>query len=423
MIAMRALDLLRSMDLLSLIALFWYACCFELPRYTIGAIVVCVASRWIPERSGECDDLSLTVLLVGHNEARTLRKAVEGLAEQTIAKKRGRLQVIVVDDGSTDGMTEIARQLQREGKVAQVLRSHQRGGKSASINLGLTACSTDIVFNTDVDTTFDRDAFEIMLGYFADPRVGAVAGNLGVRNPFASLTTRSQTIEYAIGLTLGRRIADALGILSIVSGAFGGYRRAAIESIGGHDVEVGEDADLTLKLRRAGWQIRFAPDALGLTDVPESVTALIAQRLRWDRGIITIWTRKFRSVFNPRHSTFRLLEVWAVIDVIFYQCVLALAFPVYLVWLFYYFGEFAWTVIGATLLAYLLADILAFTIAAMSGLAHPLWLLPYIPFYTIMQMTLMRVVRLVALVQEVVFRSSYRDPFVPTRVMRQVERV
>jgi poly-beta-1,6-N-acetyl-D-glucosamine synthase len=421
---MRPLDLLRSMDLLSLIVLFWHACFFELPRYTIGAIAVLLTSRWVPERSGECDDLSLTILLVGHNEAKTLRKAVEGLAEQTIAQKRGRLHIIVVDDGSTDGMTEIARELQREGKVAQVLRSHQRGGKSASINLGLTACSSDIVFNTDVDTTFDRDAFEIMLSYFADPRVGAVAGNLGVRNPLASLTTRHQAIEYAIGLTLGRSIADMLGILSIVSGAFGGYRRAAIESVGGHDVEVGEDADLTLKVRRAGWKIRFAPDAIGLTDVPETVAALIAQRLRWDRGIITIWARKFRGVFNPQQSAFRLLEVWAVLDVIFYQGVLTLAFPVYLVWLFYYFGDFAWTVIAATLIAYFLADILTFAIAAMSGaLARPLRLLPYIPFYTIMQVTLMRIVRSIAIIQEVVFRSSYRDPFVPARVMRQVERL
>jgi len=364
---MRPLDMPRSMDLLSLILLFWHACFFELPRYTLGAIAVLLTSRWIPERRGKCDDLSLTILLVGHNEAKTLRKAVEGLVEQTIAQKRGRLHIIVVDDGSTDGMTEIARELQREGKVAQVLCSHQRGGKSASVNLGLTACSSDIVFNTDVDTTFDRDAFEIMLGYFADPRVGAVAGNLGVRNPLVSLTTRHQAIEYAIGLTLGRSIADMLGILSIVSGAFGGYRRAAIESVGGHDVEVGEDADVTLKIRRAGWKIRFAQDAIGLTDVPEIVAALIAQRLRWDRGIITIWARKFRSVFNPQQSAFRPLEVWAVLDVIFYQGVLTLAFPVYLVWLFYYFGDFAWTVIAATLIAYFLADILTFAIAAMSG--------------------------------------------------------
>src|SRR5262249_5615941 len=79
-IGMRALDLLGSMDLMSLIALFWYACFFELPRYTIGALVVALSARWMPEQFGECDDLSFTILLVGHNEAKTLRKAVGGLA-------------------------------------------------------------------------------------------------------------------------------------------------------------------------------------------------------------------------------------------------------------------------------------------------------------------------------------------------------
>ena len=419
---MRALDLLGSLDLQGVISLFWYACFFELPRYTIGALVVCLTARWMPEEPDAGNNLSFTILLVGHNEAKTLRKAVEGLAEQTIARTRGRFPIIVVDDGSTDGMAEIARELQREGKVATVLSSHQRGGKSAGVNFGLSACHTDIVFITDVDTTFDRDAFEIMLGYFADPRVGGVSGNIGVRNPYTNLITRNQTIEYAVGLTLGRRIADPLGILTIVSGAFGAFRRAALEAVGGQDVEVGEDADLTLKLRRAGWRIRFAPDALGLTDVPESVSALIGQRLRWDRGIITIWTRKFGSVFNPRYSSFRLLEVWAVIDVIFYQAVLAMAFPVYLVWLFYYFADFGWTVIGATLIAYLFADIMSFAVAAMTGLTDPLRLLPYIPLYTLTQMTLMRVIRLIAIVQEVVLRSSYRDPYVPARVMRQLAR-
>lgn len=104
---------------------------------------------------------------------------------------------------------------------------------------------------SDIDTTFDRDAFAELLGYFSDPRVGAVSGNLGVRNTSASLITRHQAIEYAIGLSLGRCIADSLGTLTVVSGAFGAFRHAAIDQVGGQDVEVGEDADLTMKLRRA----------------------------------------------------------------------------------------------------------------------------------------------------------------------------
>ena len=417
---MPGLDMLNALDFVSLIALFWYLILFEVPRYVIGAFVILLTARVVPNGTGSTD-LTVSVLLVGHNEAKCLPKAVEGLAEQTIAKQWRRLHVVVVDDGSTDGMIEVARRLQREGKVDEVLHSHQRGGKSAGVNLGLSACTGDVVFIVDVDTTFDRDAFEIALGYFTDPHVGAVSGTLGVRNCFSNLLTRSQAIEYAIGLMLGRRIADMLGILTIVSGAFGAFRRVAIESVGRQDVEVGEDADLTLKLRRAGWRIRFAPDALGLTDVPETVTALIAQRLRWDRGLITIWVRKFRAAFDPWRSNFRLIEVLALADVIMFQVVLALAFPLYLIWLWYFFSDFAVTIMSAMLVGYFVVDLLVFGTAAMLGLAHPFRLLAYLPLHSLIQMSLMRLICLVAIIQELVFFSSYRDPYVPARIMQQLE--
>src|SRR4029450_4604104 len=102
-------------------------------------------------------------------------------------------------------------------------------------------------------------------------------GNLGVRNASASLLTRHQAVEYALGISLGRRIADALGTPPIVSAAFGAFRRSAIDQVGRQDVEVGEDADLTMKLRRAGWRIRFAPEAVALTDGPGTLTQLRGQ--------------------------------------------------------------------------------------------------------------------------------------------------
>jgi poly-beta-1,6-N-acetyl-D-glucosamine synthase len=246
----------------------------------------------------------------------------------------------------------------------------------------LSACTGDIVIIADIDTSFDRDAFSTILSYFADPRVGAVSGNIGVRNASATVLTRVQEIEYAIGIFLGRYIADTLGMLSIVSGAFGAFRRTAIESVGRQDIEVGEDADLTMKLRRAGWLIRFAPDARALTDVPESIPVLIAQRLRWDRGLVTIWVRKFRGALDPRLSTFRLTDALVVLDVIVFQILLALAFPAYLVWLWSQLGEFAWTILGATLVGYVILDLVAFAAAAAVGMGNPLRLVLYLPLYT-----------------------------------------
>jgi cellulose synthase/poly-beta-1,6-N-acetylglucosamine synthase-like glycosyltransferase len=208
----------------------------------------------------------------------------------------------------------------------------------------------------------------------------------------------------------------------MVSGAFGAFRRSAIESVGGQDVEVGEDADLTMKLRRAGWRIQFAPEARALTNVPETVPALIAQRLRWDRGIVTIWLRKYRAVFHPFQATFRAQDVLASLDVLVFQFLLPLAFPVYLVWLWWHFGAFAITLVAATLVGYLILDLVAVVAAAAVRAERPLGLAVYLPLYSLLQL-LLRFVRLVAILQELIFRASYRDPYVPARVMRRAARV
>ena len=418
---MNALAFLSSLDLTSIVMLFWYTTLLEVPRYIIGALIVPAVMFLIGRRKLVDTDIGLSVVLVGHNEEKPLRTCLKSLGEQTIRSTCRLFQIVVVDDGSTDKMSEVAKALQREGKIDHVLRLEQRGGKSAGVNLALSVCTGDIIVISDIDTTLHRNALAELVSYFSDPAVGAVSGNLGVRNESASLMTRFQAIEYTIGLSLGRCIADALGILSVISGAFGAFRRIAIESVGGQDVEVGEDADLTMKLRRAGWHLRFAPEAYALTDVPKSVSAFIAQRLRWDRGLITIWARKFRGALDPRQATFRLTDAAAIFDVILFQVLLAIAFPVYIVWLLYYFGGFATTIIGATLIGYALFDALVFVGAAAIGLRTPVWLILYMPLYTFLQISLVRPVRLIAIVQELIFRSSYRDPYVPRRVMSQVE--
>jgi len=180
---------------------------------------------------------------------------------------------------------------------------------------------------------------------------------------------------------------------------------------------------LTMKLRRAGWRVRFAPDARGLTDVPTTLPALTAQRLRWDRGLITIWSRKFRAALDPRQSIFRFIDVLTIADVVVFQIVLAVAFPIYVGWLLYYFGTFGLTIIGATLIAYAALDVVAFLTAASVEAGEPLHLLLYVPLYTGMQISVMRAIRIFAIGQELILRSSYRDPYVPERVMRTVERV
>jgi poly-beta-1,6-N-acetyl-D-glucosamine synthase len=180
---MQAFWFLHSLDRASVIYLFWYTIIFEIPRYTIGTVIVITARLWVRAPPPLKTDFKLSVILAGHNEVKPLRPCIEGLAEQTILADLGAIEVIVIDDGSTDRMLDVALELQREGLIDKVLRLADRGGKSAAVNLGLSSCTGDIVVISDIDTTFDRSAFAEMMGYFADPRVGAVSGNIGQPHP------------------------------------------------------------------------------------------------------------------------------------------------------------------------------------------------------------------------------------------------
>src|SRR5262249_60958277 len=122
-----------------------------------------------------------------------------------------------------------------------------RQANPAAINTGLALCSGEIVLIIDGDTVLAPGAVAAVLGYFSDPKVGGVNLNLKVRNECATLTTQFQAIEYSIAVSAGKRMADALGILPNVSGAAGAFRRTALEQVGGQDIEVAEDAALSMK--------------------------------------------------------------------------------------------------------------------------------------------------------------------------------
>jgi poly-beta-1,6-N-acetyl-D-glucosamine synthase len=418
---MRAMSFLSSLDLITLIEFFWFTVLFEIPRYVLGAFFVpfMVALR----RKPDLPPLTLSVVVAGNNGARALPAFAQSIAEQTLLARLGQIQLIVVDDGSTDNMFQVARDLRDSGKLDVALRLEQRGGKNAAINLALAACTGEIIIICDIDTSFNRDAFAELVLFFADTKVGAVSGNLAPRNANASLITRNQAIEYAVSISLGRCVSDAFGTLQVVSGAFGAFRRSAIEAVGGEDPEAGEDVDLTMKLRRSGWRIRFAPNAHALTDVPETLAQLTAQRLRWDRVLVTIWLRKYRANLNPRLASFRLIDALAFLDIFYFDIALGPAYLAYLIWLAYYIGNFAVVILGAMLLGDAILNTISLFAAAAIGIQSPLRLFIYLPFYTFMQSTVVKLVRTIAVFQELALVYSRKDSYVPRNVLKEVDEI
>jgi poly-beta-1,6-N-acetyl-D-glucosamine synthase len=417
---------LWSLDGAAIMVMFWHALIFEVPRFTLATTLVGAVAALRPDRfprdAGRHPTLS--IVMAGHNEGKnhagkTLRRTILGLKEQT----RKDFQIVVVDDGSTDDMSEVGQRLREEGLIDVFLTSGRRGGKVAAINLGLTQCTGEIVMNVDIDTSFDRDAIERMLEPFADPDVGAVSGNIAVRNHDASIVSRFQTIQYLISISLGRRVTDLLGTLFIVSGAFGAFRRRAIDQVGSFDMGPGEDADITIKLRQAGWKVRFQPHAWALTDVPETAMALFRQRLRWNRSLVRIRIRKYGQILNPLRANFSLLDALGTLDIIFFQAILPISFYIYLLWLLATFGGGALLILLTVTTVYIVAELVTFVVAvSVSEHYGRLRLLPYVFGYALFNAYLLRAVSVYSYLQELIFRSSYRDPYVPSRVLNSGDR-
>ena len=331
---------LLSLDLYAFLYMFWFFVIFDFTRYMLSLVGV-VFSALVEKFTAPLEFSSpVSIILAGHNEGHALERCVRSLHEQTLKQ----LELIVVDDGSTDDTAKVGQRLQKQQLIDRFIRSDVRGGKSSAVNLGLNYCNHEIVCVVDIDTSFDRDAFEQLIKPFADPKVGAVSGNLGTRNSEFNLLTRFQYIEYLMNISLGRRFTAMLNILAIVSGAFGAFRRSAVDSVGGWEVGPGEDADISDKLRRAGWNVAFAHNAWALTDVPTSLNAFIKQRLRWNRSVIRYRFRKFSNAYQPFSKNFRFRDMLASFNILFFQVIMAISFFYYLYWIFINFGQKGWLI-------------------------------------------------------------------------------
>jgi poly-beta-1,6-N-acetyl-D-glucosamine synthase len=251
-------------------------------------------------------------------------------------------------------------------------------------------------------------AVAAVLGYFSDPKVGGVNFNLQVRNERATLTTWFQAIEYSIAVSAGKRMADALGILPNVSGAAGAFRRTALEQVEGLDIEVAEDAALSMKLRDAGWKLRFAPDAIARTLAPETMVSLLLQRLRWDSSIITIWWRKHARNLNPFGRHFSFANMWTNLDVLWFSAILPLVLPVYVLWLYNSVGNVSITFLLTVFLGLCALDVILCVVASI-----PLRFWPYVPYYVIVQNLVMKPMRIIAIVLELTLQISRRDNYIP----------
>jgi cellulose synthase/poly-beta-1,6-N-acetylglucosamine synthase-like glycosyltransferase len=212
-------------------------------------------------------------------------------------------EIIVINDGSTDDtLQEIDGLKQSADSPRQVkLRvfSKKNEGKACALNYGLSQAKGEFIACVDGDSLINPEAMRLGMRHFADPKVGAVAGNVKAINRKKMVSTL-QALEYVEGLNMPRRAQGLFGLVNIVPGPIGFFRRSVLEAVGGYSKDTfAEDCDLTLKILSQGWKVKYEPDALAWTEVPETWLDLVKQRYRWTRGIIQSIRKHKDIIFNP----------------------------------------------------------------------------------------------------------------------------
>jgi cellulose synthase/poly-beta-1,6-N-acetylglucosamine synthase-like glycosyltransferase/peptidoglycan/xylan/chitin deacetylase (PgdA/CDA1 family) len=311
----------------------------------------------------------VSVIVPAYNEAANIAATVRSL----VASDYPQVEVIVVDDGSSDGTADIVERLGLPG--VYVVRQ-ANAGKPAALNTGIRYARGDLLVLVDGDTVFEPGAVGRLVQPLADRRVGAVSGNTKVANR-KGLLGRWQHLEYVIGFNLDRRMFDVARCMPTVPGAIGAFRRAAVMDVGGvSEQTLAEDTDFTMAIIGAGWRVVYAPDAVAWTEAPASLRQLWRQRYRWCYGTMqAMW--KHRRALVQRGAAGRLGRR-GLSYLLLFQVLLPLSAPMVDVYGLYGLLFLPLTKVVAVWAGFVLAQILTAGVALRLDRERygPLWSLP-----------------------------------------------
>jgi len=210
----------------------------------------------------------------------------------------GLLTVIFIDDGSTDSSVDLLRNRVAGKKNWHLLSIEQSVGKAAALNRALDTFSTgEIVAIYDADERPQADALKRLIYAFEAGAVGGVSGRRVVANPLDSPAASYTAFEGLVHQLVTMRAKDKLNLAPALLGSNCAYRREALAQVGNFKPgALLEDSDLTLKLARSGWQLRFEPQAVSYHDVPRTISGYWRQHTRWARGFNDVAKTQLNAV-------------------------------------------------------------------------------------------------------------------------------
>ena len=263
----------------------------------------------------------VAVLIPAYNEEKVIVRTIRSVMMSTYKN----LHIIVIDDGSKDRTAEVAREAYaadiESGRLTVVKK--ENAGKAEALNYALEHfVREEIYVGIDADTVIAHDAIARLVPHFANPKIGAVAGNAKVGNR-VNLWTRWQALEYITSQNFERRALDLFDVVVVVPGAIGAWRTEAVNAGGRyHSNTVAEDADLTMILLEQGLSVIYEDRALAFTEAPINMNGLMRQRFRWSFGIMQAVFKHLGAVTKRR-----AMGLFALPNIIIFQILLPLVSP------------------------------------------------------------------------------------------------
>jgi cellulose synthase/poly-beta-1,6-N-acetylglucosamine synthase-like glycosyltransferase/peptidoglycan/xylan/chitin deacetylase (PgdA/CDA1 family)/spore germination protein YaaH len=262
----------------------------------------------------------VAVLIPAYNEEKVIVRTIRSVMMSTYKN----IRIIVIDDGSKDRTYDVAREAYpadiASGRLTVLTKPN--AGKAEALNFALQHFDEEIYVGIDADTVIAHDAIARLVPHFANPAIGAVAGNAKVGNR-VNLWTRWQALEYITSQNFERRALDLFDVVMVVPGAIGAWRTAPVKAGHGyHSNTVAEDADLTMNLLEQGYCVIYEDQALAFTEAPVDMDGLSRQRFRWSFGILqAVW--KHRGAITKH----RAMGLFALPNILIFQILLPLVSP------------------------------------------------------------------------------------------------
>lgn len=293
------------------LALFVIVFIAYVPGFMNAFLIASILMDRRPERRHLDRYPGISILVACYNEEVSIAATIGSIAAQGYS---GAMQVLILDDGSTDGSlaaaeAAIAGASFKHGHDIEVVRGKRNIGKAGVLNGGLALCKHNIVITIDGDSWVYDDAIQRLVErYIADPpNTRAVAGAVLVRNSRENWLTRVQEWDYFHGIAAVKRMQSMYHGTLVAQGAFSLYDRQALVDVGGWPECVGEDIVVSWALLEQGYRIGYCEDAIVFTSVPDRLTQFARQRKRWSRGLLEAFKLHPRLLVKPRLT---LIFIW-----------------------------------------------------------------------------------------------------------------